>query len=300
MGEHQAIVLAMFGTTVESGLRGLLAIRAAMVEAFPHTPVVLAFTANQIRRVWRQRAADPDYVAAHPAIPTEILGIQGPLAAIANLQDQGFDHLVVQSVHMVPAEEFHDLASYVRGLLAIRTMKPRWQPFKTIALGRPALGGYDLARPYGEDIRVAAEALAGDAELARREGAALVYMGHGNPYFPAAGLYLEFAAAMRRLYPEVLTLVSTVEGFPPLDETLVELQRHKIRRVVLKPLLLVAGEHALRDLAGPGEDSWRAILERQAIEVIPVLSGLGEEPAFARIFVDHAVEAAADAGLELR
>ena len=300
MGEHQAIVLAMFGTTVESGLRGLLAIRAAMVEAFPYTPVVLAFTANQIRRVWRKRAADPDYVAAHPAIPTEILGIQGPLAAIANLQDQGFDHLVVQSVHMVPAEEFHDLASYVRGLLAIRTMKPRWQPFKTIALGRPALGGYDLARPYGEDIRVAAEALAGDAELAHREGAALVYMGHGNTYFPASGLYLEFAAAMRRLYPEVLTLVSTVEGFPPLDETLVELQLHKIRRVVLKPLLLVAGEHALRDLAGPGEDSWRAILERQVIEVIPVLSGLGEEPAFARIFVDHAAEAAADAGLELR
>lgn len=299
MKKNQAIVLAMFGTTVETGLRGLLAIRAAMVEAFPHTPVVLAFTANQIRRVWRQRAADPDYVASHPVIPAEILGIQGPLAAIANLQDQGFDSLVVQSVHMVPAEEFHDLASYVRGLLAIRTMKPRWRPFKAIALGRPALGGYDLARPYGEDIRIAAEALAGDAELARREGAALVYMGHGNPYFPASGLYFEFAAAMRRLYPGVLTLVSTVEGFPPLEETLAELQRQAVRRVVLKPLLLVAGEHALRDLAGPGEGSWSSILEQQAIEVMPVLSGLGEEPAFARIFVEHAAEAAADAGLEL-
>jgi sirohydrochlorin cobaltochelatase len=105
---------------------------------------------------------------------------------------------------------------------------------------------------------------------------------------------------MRRLYPGVLTLVSTVEGYPPLDETLAELRRQEIRRVVLKPLLLVAGEHALRDLAGPGEDSWRSILERQAIEVVPVLSGLGEEPAFARIFVDHAAEAAADASLELR
>ena len=300
MENNQAIVLAMFGTTVASGLRGLLAIRAAMVAAFPQTPVTLAFTSNQIRRIWRQRAADPAYIATHAGIPAEILRIQGPLAAIASLQDQGFDSLVVQSVHMVPAEEFHDLASYVRGLLAIRTMKPRWRPFRMIALGRPALGAYDLARPYGEDIQIAAQALAADADLARREQAALVYMGHGNPYFPASGLYLEFAATMRRLYPEVLTLVSTVEGFPPFAETLTALRQHGVRRVVLKPLLIVAGEHAQRDLAGPGEDSWRALLEREGIETVPVLTGLGEEPAFARIFVNHAAEAAADAGLELK
>ena len=51
MGGNRAIVLAMFGTTVESGLRGLLAIRTAVIEAFPHTRVAMAFTANQIRRV---------------------------------------------------------------------------------------------------------------------------------------------------------------------------------------------------------------------------------------------------------
>ena len=85
----------------------------------------------------------------------------------------------------------------------------------------------------------------------------------------------------------------------PLEETLAELQRQAVRRVVLKPLLLVAGEHALRDLAGPGEDSWRSILQRQAVEVVPVLTGLGEEPAFARILVQHAADAATDAGLEL-
>ncbi len=299
MERNQAIVLAMFGTTVESGLRGLLAIRAAVVAAFPQTPVALAFTSNQIRRIWRQRAADPAYIAAHPAIPAEILQIQGPLAAIASLQDQGFVSLVVQSVHMVPAEEFHDLASHVRGLLAIHTMKPRWRPFRTIALGRPALGAYDLAHPYGEDLRIAAQALAADAELARRERAALVYMGHGNPYFPASGLYLEFAAMMRQLYPEVLTLISTVEGYPPFTETLAELRRHGVKRALLKPLLIVAGEHAQRDLAGPGAESWRAILEQEGIEAVPVLTGLGEEPAFARIFVTHAAEAAAAAGLEL-
>ena len=294
-----AIVLAMFGTTVESALPALLAIKQAMEAACPQVPVRLAFTSNQIRRIWHRRAADPDYLASHPAIPPEILRIQGVLAAIANLQDRGFDALVVQSVHMVPAEEFHDLASYVRGLASIRTMKPRWQPFNALALGRPALGAYNLARSYAEDIRQAALALADDARQAREQDAALVYMGHGNPYFPAGGLYLEFATRMRELYPEVLTLIATVEGFPSFAEMAAELERYPVRRIMLKPFLVVAGEHALRDLAGPDEVSWASLLIQKGYEVIPVLNGLGAQPAFARIFVHHALEAAAAAGIRL-
>ena len=295
-----AVVLAMFGTSVESALPALLAIKKATSCACPQIPVHLAFTSNQIRRIWHRRADDPDYLAAHPAAPPEILHVQGVLATIANLQDRGYDTIVVQSVHMAPAEEFHDLAAYVRGLASIRTMKPRWQPFKCLALGRPALGSYNPAHSYAEDIRQAAIALADDAKLAREQEAALVYMGHGNPYFPSGGLYLEFAARMRELYPEVLTLLATVEGFPSFDEIAAELQRHSIRRVMLKPFLVVAGEHALRDLAGPGEESWASLLIQRGYEVIPVLSGLGSQPAFAQIFVRHALEAAAAAGIQLR
>lgn len=290
----------MFGTTVEPALQGLLSIKSAMEAAYPQTVVRLAFTSNQIRRIWRKRAADPAYLAAHPDIPREILEVQGVLAAIANLQDQGFDALVVQPTHIAPAEEFHDLAAYVRGLSSIRTMKPRWRPFKAIALGRPLLGSYSPERPYADDILIAARALADDAALARSHGAALVYMGHGNHYFPSGGLYLEFAARMRSLYPETLTLVGTVEGFPDFAEALSSLRLHDVRRVVLKPLLIVAGEHAARDLIGPQEDSWLSILTREGFEVIPAIRGLGEQPALAQIFVDHAADAAADAGLELR
>jgi len=295
-----AIVLAMFGTTVEPALQGLMAIKTAMEQAYPHTRVKLAFTSNQIRRIWHRRAEDPAYLAAHPAIPPDILRIQGILATIANLQDRGYDTLVVQPAHIAPAEEFHDLAAYVKALASIRTMKPRWQPFKKIALGRPLLGTYSLAHPYGDDIRIVAEALADDAQLARGRGAALVYMGHGNRSFPSGGLYLEFAARMRQLYPDVLTLIGTVEGFPGLDEIREGLRLHAVRRVLLKPLLLVAGEHATRDLAGPEEHSWQSILTREGYEVLPVITGLGVQPGLARIFVDHAAEAAADAGIELR
>ncbi len=300
MQETKAIVVAMFGTTVEPALQGLLAVKTAMETAYPLTPVRIAFTSNQIRRIWHRRADDPAYLAEHPEIPHEILHVQGILATIANLQDRGVNTLVVQPTHIAPAEEFHDLAAYVRGLSSIRTMKPRWQPFKKIALGRPLLGTYSLTHSYVDDIRIVAEALADDAHLARRNDAALVYMGHGNRFFPSGGLYLEFAARMRQLYPEVLTLIGTVEGFPGLDAIIEGLRQQANRRVVLKPFLMVAGEHATRDLTGPEETSWQSILTKAGFTVTPAINGLGEQPALTRIFINHAAEAAAEAGIELR
>ncbi|MCL2340660.1 MAG: sirohydrochlorin cobaltochelatase [Proteobacteria bacterium] len=300
MQENTAIVLASFGTTGETAVGGILAIRDALAAAFPRTDIRLAFTSNQVRRIWSRRAADPAYLAAHPEIPGEILGIQGALAAIATLQDQGYTSLVIQPTHITPAEEFHDLAAYVHGLLSIRTLQPRRQPFQTIALGRPLLGAYSPDHPYADDILALAQALAADAALALRHHATLVYMGHGNRHFPFGGLYLEFAARMRQLYPEILTLAGTVEGFPSFDTVLATLRLQKVRRVLLKPLLVVAGEHAIRDLAGPQESSWKSMLGRERIEVLPVAKGLSEHPGVARIFVNHAAQAAAEAGLELR
>jgi sirohydrochlorin cobaltochelatase len=294
-----ALVLATFGTTVEPALRGLLAIKAAMTIAFPSIPVRMACTSNQIRRIWQQRAADPAYLMAHPSIPEEMLHVQGILATMAQLQDQGYSRLVVQPSYIAPAEEFHDLAAYVRALSSIRTMKPRWQPFHAIALGRPLLGSYSLSHSYRDDIRIAALALADDAALARSHNATLVYMGHGNTFFPSGGLYLEFAVQMRQLYPDVLTLIGTVEGFPGLDGVIEGLRQQAVRRVVLKPFLIVAGEHATRDLIGPQPDSWQSILTQAGYEVIPVINGLGEQDALAHIFVDHAAQAAASAGIEL-
>jgi sirohydrochlorin cobaltochelatase len=68
---------------------------------------------------------------------------------------------------------------------------------------------------------------------------------------------------------------------------------------MLKPFLLVAGEHATRDLAGPDENSWQSMLLREGFEVIPVLTGLCDNPALVQILIDHAADAAAEAGVEL-
>ena len=94
--------------------------------------------------------------------------------------------------------------------------------------------------------------------------------------------------------------MGTVEGFPSLDEVMESLHLHGTDKVVLKPFLIVAGEHARNDMVGPEADSWKSRLEAGGIEVIPVVRGLGEQAAFARIFINHAADAAADAGIALR
>ena len=301
MKHKNAIVLAMFGTTVEPALKGLLNISGRMRARYPETPVRIAFTSNIIRKKWQQRAADPDYIKEHPEIPAETLEVRTVLATIADLQDQGHDTIILQPTHVAMGEEYLDLGTFVDGLMRMGTVKKaKYKPFHKVVLGRPALGTYGVAHPYHEDIMAAATALAADAELARQEKAALVYMGHGNEHFPSSGSYLELAERMRRLHPDVLTLIGNVEGYPALTDVTAELRRFGAKKVLLKPCMVVAGDHAVNDMTGPEDDSWKNVLERNGFEVQAAASGLGEIDAFADIFVRNAGEAAADAGIVLR
>ncbi len=294
-----ALVLAMFGTTVEPALKGLLNIKGKLEQQFPNTPVKIAFTSNIIRKIWQKRAQDPTYAKKHPEIPAEILHVKGPLATVADLQDEGFDTIVVQPTHIAPAEEYLDLCSYIHALASIKTIKKKFKPFNKLVVGRPALGTFGIEHPYHEDIERAVKAVKSDVDKARREKAALVYMGHGNEFFPSGGSYLEFETMMKKAYPDVLTIVGTVEGFPGFERVVNILRQTGTKKVVLKPFMIVAGDHARNDMAGPGPDSWKSVLEKAGIKVLPDIHGLGELDPFAEIYVSHAIDAAKDAGIEL-
>ena len=94
---NNALVLAMFGTSEEEALHGLLNIRDRAVRHFPGVPVRIAFTSPHIRRTWRQRHDDDRYRRDHQAVPADILTVQGLLAAVANLQDVGCTSVVVST-----------------------------------------------------------------------------------------------------------------------------------------------------------------------------------------------------------
>ncbi|HBI15075.1 MAG TPA: sirohydrochlorin cobaltochelatase [Desulfobulbaceae bacterium] len=299
MEQKSAVILAMFGTTVEEALPGLLNIRAKMVEHCPVTPVRLAFTSKIIRRVWRERAADDDYRSALPQGPAELFAVRGPLATIAGLRHAGYTALVIQPVHIAPAEEYQDLRSSVEALAASTALHQGVRPLN-LAVGRPALGTAGTGDAQGDELVAAAQALAADAELARTQQAALLYMGHGSKYFPAGPLYQRFAEAMRSLYPDVLTAIALVEGMPSVQDALRLLRQEGATRVVLKPLMVAAGDHARKDMVGPPPRGWQSFLSSEGFTVVPVLSGLGEHDPFAAIFVRHAAAAAAQAGIVLR
>ncbi len=301
--EHKsAVVLAMFGTTVEPALQSLLNIQSKIKEQFPDTAVKMAFTSNIIRKKWQRRANDPDYIKAHPQVPKEILHVKTMLATIADLQNDGYDNIVIQPTHVSMGEEFLDLHTYVKALMEMGTFKKaKYKPFNKVALGRPALGTYGTTFPYTEDIAVLAKAMAPDAKKAADEKAGLVYMGHGNDYFPGnGGAYLEFAAKMRKMYPGVVTVIGNVEGFPGIEDVMESLRLYGVKRVVLKPFMVVAGDHSMNDMAGDEDDSWKSVLEKNGFEVIIVTKGLGENDDFADIFVNHAIDAARAAGIELK
>ncbi len=281
-----AIVLANFGTSYPEALRALINIEEQVQQAFPAAEVRLAFTSNIIRKIWHKRQNDSDFKKQYPQIPEQILYVQGPLATVANLQDAGYRTIYVQPTHVYAGEEYQDLSAYVAGLNSITTIKTKFMPFDLLTIGRPALGKAGTNPDYHDDLQRAAKALKADVDNARQQNAALVYMGHGNEYY-STGIYAEFQQVLRKAYPDVSIFIGTVEGFPSLDDVVEGLQAAHSKKVLLKPLMVVAGDHARNDMAGEEDDSWTNVLSAQGLEVITELHGLGEGKAWANIYVEH-------------
>ncbi len=294
-----AIVIAAFGTTYPKAVDSLLAIVRDVEVRYPKTPVQMAFTSNIIRKKWHGRAADRDYRKAHPEVPEYFYRIKNLLGTLADLQDAGFKTVIVQPTLLTHGEEYLDAQAYVDGLLSIQTVKDHWRPFEKIALGRPLMGTWGDKHPYAEDLKNLVAALAPDAELARSTGATLVYMGHGNEHL-STGLYYELEELMNRRYPQVKSRIGLVEGHPGFAEVMEKLKRDGNEKLLLKPLMVVAGDHASKDMAGEEAVSWKSQLAAADFQVQPVMQGLGDNPEVRQLFLNHLQDAAAEAGIELR
>ena len=122
-------------------------------------------------------------------------------------------------------------------------------------------------------------------------------MGHGTEHFANAA-YCQLSYMFHdQGRPDVL--VGTVEGYPGLEQVLRRLEeRPQVRKVVLRPLMVVAGDHAKNDLAGDEEGSWKRRIQAAGYETACVLSGLGERPEVRALFVRHALEAEETGGTE--
>ena len=290
IGENELLVVS-FGTSFNnSRVEDIGGIEKALIEAYPDWSVRRAFTAQII--INHVQARDGE----------KIDNVEQALdRAVAN----GVKNLVVQPTHLMHGAEYDELVD------ALDSYKDK---FETVTVAEPLLGevGAD-ATVVNDDKANVAEAITAEAvktagfdslDAAKEDGTAFVFMGHGTSH-SAKVSYSQMATQMSDLgYDNVF--IGTVEGEP--EETACEAVIEAVKeagytKVVLRPLMVVAGDHANNDMAGDDEDSWKSMFNASgAFESVDCqIAGLGGIDAIQQIYVAHtkaALETLGDVAVE--
>ena len=261
IGEKELLVVS-FGTSYNDSRRLTIgAIEAAMAEAFPDWSVRRAFTSQIII----------DHVASRDGV-----AIDNVTQALDRAADNGVKTLVVQPTHLMNGLEYEELMS---------TLAEYSDAFESISVGQPLLTS-------DEDFQAVMEAIVAATAGYDDGRTAICFMGHGTEH-DANGVY----AKLQQLLTDsghANYYIGTVEAEPTLEDLLASVGQGDYSRVVLLPLMVVAGDHANNDMAGDEDGSWRLAFEDAGYQVECVLTGLGEMEAIQDLFVAHA-QAAVDA-----
>jgi sirohydrochlorin cobaltochelatase len=261
----QAILVVSFGTTYADTRKVTTdAVTGKIQAAFPGYEVRQAFTS----RIIIKTLADRDKIK----IDTE-------KQALDRLKADGYDEVVVQPLHIEAGDEYAKL---------LKVVAEYEKAFTKITLGRPLLyyTGQEGEKP--DDYLIAIKALRTQLPKLGKT-AAVALLGHGgvnpaNAAYAALQLKLEDAGCQN-------VFVFTVEGYPALDNLKLKLKQNKIKKVILAPFMLVAGDHARNDMAGAEPDSFQSQLRKAGYQVESRIQGLGENPAIQAIYVQHVKDA---------
>ncbi len=276
IGENELLVVS-FGTSFnDSRVSDIGGIEKALQEANPDWSVRRAFTAQIIINHIQARDGEK---------------IDNMDQALQRAVDNGVKNLVVQPTHLMHGAEYDELTEALEGYT---------DKFESVKVAEPLLGevGED-ATVVNEDKATVATSLTAEAvktagfdslDAAKEDGTAFVFMGHGTSH-TAAVSYSQMQTQMTELgYDNVF--IGTVEGNP--EDTSCEAVIDKVKeagytKVILRPLMVVAGDHANNDMAGEEEDSWASQFEASgAFESVDAqVNGLGGIADIQAIYVAH-------------
>ena len=280
IGENELLVVS-FGTSFnESRAMDIGGIEAALQEAYPDWAVRRAFTAQII--INHVQARDEEV-------------IDNVEQALARAKANGVKNLVIQPTHLMHGAEYDELVSSVTAAAA---------DFETVRISEPLLGevGED-ATVINEDKATVAEAVAAavaadagfeNVDAAAEDGTAFVFMGHGTAH-AAKVTYSQMQTQMDTLgYKNVF--IGTVEGEPEetaCDAIIEKVKEAGYKKVILRPLMVVAGDHANNDMAGDEEDSWKSMFTADGSfeSVGTQIAGLGRIPEVQALYVAHTADA---------
>jgi len=255
IGEQELLVVS-FGTSYNDSRRLTIgAIEEAMEQAFPDYSVRRGFTSQIII----------DHVKSRDQVIIDNVG-----EALNRAVDNGVKTLVVQPTHLMNGLEYNDLVNEVAEYA---------DAFEKIAVGEPLLTS-------DEDFQAVMKAIT-EATAQYDDGeTAICFMGHGTEA-ESNQVYGKMQETLAATGYENY-YIGTVEATPSLDDVLEAVGKGEYKKVVLQPLMVVAGDHANNDMAGDEEDSWKSAFEAAGYDVTCVVNGLGELEAIQQLFVEHA------------
>ncbi len=255
IGDNELLVLS-FGTSFNDSRRlNIGAIESDLEKAFPDYSVRRGFTANIVI----------DHIQNRDGVKIDDVD-----EAMNRAVDNNVKNLVIQPTHLMNGLEYQELEEQVAQYA---------DAFDKIAIGKPLLTSED-------DFKRVEQALVDWTSEYDDGETAICFMGHGTE------------AESNEVYQKMQDLltadghdnyfVGTVEASPSLEDVLAKVKAGSYKRVVLEPLMVVAGDHANNDMAGEEEDSWKTTFEDAGYEVTCLLRGLGENEAIRQIYVEHA------------
>ena len=276
IGENELLVVS-FGTSFnDSRAADIGGIEKALQTAYPDWSVRRAFTAQIIINHVQARDGEK---------------IDNVEQALQRAVDNGVKNLVVQPTHLMHGAEYDEL---------VDTLDNYKDKFETVTVAEPLLGevGTD-ATTVNEDKAAVAQDITAEAvktagydslEAAKEDGTAFVFMGHGTSH-TANVTYDQMQTQMNDLgYDNVF--IGTVEGEPEdtaCEAVIEKLKNAGYKKVILRPLMVVAGDHANNDMAGDDDDSWKSQFEASGAfdSVDCQIAGLGRIEAVEDLYVEH-------------
>lgn len=253
------LLAVSFGTTSEESRRLNIGAVEKRIEEVCGLTVRRAFTSQMIINIIAKR---------------EGVKIDNVREALERAVSDGVKKLVVQPTHLMSGLEYDKL----KGILDEHS-----DQFERTALGDPLLTS-------DEDFARVADALAGACAEYEDGKTAVVLMGHGTEA-ATNGIYDRMQETFARMGKKDF-FVGTVEASPSLDDVIAATGKGDYRRVVLRPLMLVAGNHAVNDMADPDDpESWYSRFTAAGYETVCIIEGLGQIAAVRDIYADHALGA---------
>jgi len=261
--DKDAIVVLSFGTTFkDQRTKAIDATANAIQAAHPGAKVFTAFTSHIVIKHIAEQEGSCDYMT--------------PEETLKHLMREGYTRVAMVPLGIVPGIEYnYDVALF-------HEYKSQ---FKAMTLGTPLMywQGQENQRDDVDEVMRSLHL------PSYKKGTAILLMAHGTPD-PSNAYYSVMQNKLRAMKRDDVHIY-TVEGWPRLDDWAGKLKMHKVEKIILMPLMLVAGDHANNDMAGDEEDSHKKILEGMGFKVETKLQGLGENKNIRKIFVARADEA---------